>query len=390
MSMSLGPAFRPSVLAARQRLIEGREEIREQHRAGSPGIQICARLTELLDTVLLELYESALADHRSEDPEEFGSQLALVACGGYARRVVAPFSDVDLLILHAPGADEQVFPVAQQLLRDLTDAQLNLGHSLCTPQQACEMASRDATICTSLMESRYLAGSAKMFAAFTDRFARQTHARSKALFGAIEEARRKERLQFGETVYLLEPNVKRSSGCLRDLQLVRWLGFTRHGAGDPAALQLLGVLSKADQNALREASEFLLHLRNEMHFHAGRLNDVLDRFEQVRLAELYQYEGSEAILPVERFMSEYFRHTSAVRSVVRSAANNWRPGQFWSKVGDAVFSHQVEGDYRVSFRQVSATRRGLEKLQSDLSEVLKLCVLANLQNKAIAPETWET
>ncbi len=94
-------------------------------------------------------------------------------------------------------------------------------------------------------------------------------------------------MQYGETVYLLEPNIKRSSGCLRDLQLLRWLGFILHGTTDPASLQLLGRLSKADQAEPREASEFLLRLRNELHFHAGQPNDVLDRHEQVRLAELY-------------------------------------------------------------------------------------------------------
>jgi [protein-PII] uridylyltransferase len=390
MSASTSPAFRPSVLAARRHLLEGREQIREQHRAGSPGIQVCTRLTELLDAVVLDLFESALADLWPEGSEEFRSQVALVAHGGYGRRDVAPFSDVDLMILYARDADEAVFPLASQLLRDVTDAHLNLGHSLCTPQQACALAAHDPTVCTSLMESRYLAGSMKLFAAFTDRFARQTQSRRQSLCKSIEEARRKERVQYGDTVYLLEPHVKRSSGCLRDLQLVRWLGFVAHGTTDPAALQLLGALSKADQSALREASEFLLRVRNELHFYAGQLNDVLDRSEQVRLAELYQYKGSDAILPVEKFMSEYFRQTSAVRSIARNAVAAWRPGQFWNKLGGAVFSHQVEGDYRVSLRQITATRRGLEKLQRDLSEVVKLCVLANLQDKEIAPRTWET
>jgi [protein-PII] uridylyltransferase len=390
MSMSIRPAFRPSVLAARQHLLEGRAEIREQHRAGSPGIQVCTRLTDLLDAVVLDLFESALADLWPEGSEEFRSQVALVAHGGYGRRDVAPYSDVDLMILYAPGADEAVFPLASQLLRDLTDAHLSLGHSLCTPEQACALAAHDPTVSTALMESRYLAGSRKLFAAFADRFARKTQSRSKALFKAIEEARHKERVQYGDTVYMLEPNVKRSSGCLRDLQLIRWLGFARHGTTDPDALQLLGALSKDDQSALLEAGEFLLRVRNELHFHAGQLNDVLDRAEQVRLAQLYQYKGSAAILPVEQFMSEYFRHTRAVRTVARNAVASWRPGQFWSRLGAAVFSHQVEGDYRVSLRQIAATRRGLDKLRGDLSEVLKLCVLANLQDKQIAAATWET
>ncbi len=388
--MSSIPTFRPSVLAARERLATSRQQIREQHQAGSPGIQICTRLADLLDAVVLELYESAVADLWPTDATAIRSEVALVAHGGYGRRDVAPYSDVDLMILHAPGTGELVAPLASRLLRDLSDVRLELGQSLCTPAQACLLATQDATICTALMESRLLTGSESLFEGFFDRFTRQTRARAKSLFKAIEEARRNERLQYGDTVYLLEPNIKRSSGCLRDLQLLRWLGFARHGTTDPAAQQLLGALSKADQGTLREASEFLLRLRNELHFHAGQSNDVLDRHEQVRLAELYRYQGSEAILPVERFMSDYFRHTSNVRGVVRASVNNWRPGQSLARVAGFIFSHQVEGDYRVTFRDIEATRRGLEKLRTDLDEVLKLCVLANLQDKRIAPETWET
>jgi [protein-PII] uridylyltransferase len=388
--MTMTPTFRPSVLAARERLATHREQIREQHRAGSPGIQVCTRLADLLDSVVLDLYESAIADLWPNDSQQIRSDVALVAHGGFGRRDVAPYSDVDLMILHAPGTDELVAPLASRLLRDLSDVRLELGQSLCTPDQACLLASKDPTICTALMESRFLAGSEKLFKSFLDRFTRQTRSRAKALYKAIEDARRDERLQYGETVYLLEPNTKRSSGCLRDLQLLRWLGFAVHGTTDPAALQLMGALTKADQSALREASEFLLRLRNELHFHAGQSNDVLDRHEQVRLAELYRYQGTEAILPVERFMSEYFRHTNAVRGVVRASVNNWRPGQAWKRFASLVFSHQVEGDYRVSYRDITATRQGMEKLRTDLSEVLKLCVLSNYQDKRIAPETWET
>ncbi len=388
--MATNPVFRESLLAARERLLSGRQEIQRQHQAGSPGIQVSTHLTELLDSIVLDLFEAAAADLWPQGSEELRSQIALVAHGGFGRRDVAPFSDVDLMILHAPDAEPVVFPLASRLLRDLSDARLEVGQSVRTPQQACALAAQDVSVCTSLMEARFLTGSEKLFNAFADKFKRRTRARYKSLFETIENARRKERAQFGETVYLLEPNIKRSRGGLRDLQLLRWLGFARHGTTDRDALQLLGAISKDDQRAIRDATEFLLRLRNELHFHSGKSNDVLDRAEQVRLAPLYGYEGTEGILPVEQFMSEYFRHTRAVRSVVGNFVANWRPGRMWSEVAGALFSHQVEGDYRVTPTKIVATRRGLEKLKTDLSEVLRLCDLANLHNKRIAPATWET
>ncbi len=84
-----------------------------------------------------------------------------MAHGGFGRRDVAPFSDVDLMILHAPGTEQLVALLASRLLRDLSDVRLELGQSLCTPQQALRLASQDATVCTTLMESRLLAGGEK-------------------------------------------------------------------------------------------------------------------------------------------------------------------------------------------------------------------------------------
>lgn len=388
--MSNNPVFRESLLAARERLLTGRQEIRAQHEAGSPGIQVSTHLTELLDTVLLDLYEAALADLWPNGSEEFRSQIAIVAHGGYGRRDAAPFSDVDLMILHAKGAESRVFPLASRVLRDLSDARLEVGQSVRTPEQALALAAHDVSVCTSLMESRFLAGSEKLFKSFADKFRHRTQSRYRSLFEAIEVARRKERLQFGETVYLLEPNIKRSRGGLRDLQLLRWLGFARHGTTDPDALQLLGAISKDDQREVRDATEFLLRLRNELHFHSGKSNDVLDRSEQVRLAPLYGHQGTEGILPVEQFMGRYFRHTRAVRSVVGNFVANWRPRSVWLDVWGTIFSHQVEGDYRVTPKQIVATPRGLAKLKTDLAEVLRLCELANAHDKRIAPATWET
>jgi len=206
--------------------------------------------------------------------------------------------------------------------------------------------------------------------------------------GAIQHSRQIERVQFGETVYLLEPNVKRSPGALRDMQLLRWVGFARYGQNTPEGLQLIGELSKEDQVALLRGWEFLLRIRNELHFHARKPHDVLDRSEQVRLAERFGYAGSQGLLRVEEFMREYFLNTNAASQIVSRFLEGARP---WNKLREwlsPVFSHQVEGDFRVGPTSIRATRSGLQKMQGDLSQVLRLADLANLYNKRIDHATW--
>ena len=158
------------------------------------------------------------------------------AHGGYGRRDVAPYSDVDLMILHAPGAEPRVAPLARRLLHDLYDVGLSLGQSVRTVSDACKLGLKDASIFTSLVESRYLAGSEPLFTRFQHRFRSAARRHWRRVVGEIERSRDQERQQFGETVYLLEPNVKRSPGGLRDMQLLRWVGFARYGHNVPDAL----------------------------------------------------------------------------------------------------------------------------------------------------------
>lgn len=380
--------LRPAVVAAKERLAQGRQRLRRQHEAGSPGVQVCTLLTDLLDGVILDLFE-AVQTELDGDGLAALSQIALVAHGGFGRRDVAPYSDVDLMLLVQPSVEKHIEPLARKLSQSIFDCGLQLGFSVRTPQQACQLARGDATICTALAESRLLTGSVKLFTTFATRFRRMVQSHSKTLISAIERARRDEWKQHGGTVNLLEPNVKRSRGALRDIQLVRWIGFIAHGESELEALQRAGHLAKLDYQRLRDARDFLLRLRNELHFEAGKAHDLLDKSEQLRVAEKFNYPGDAAILPVERFMRDYFEHTNEVRNVAAHAVAMVRPRNLLANTLHPWVSHLVEGDFRVGPQHIKATRRGLKKVTSDLDQVLRLMGLANLYSKRIAHETWE-
>lgn len=381
--------FRPSVLAAKERLAEGRSKLQRQHDAGSPGVQVCARLTKTLDEIVCDLYEAILVDLDSSTAQRLRENVALVPYGGYGRGEMAPFSDVDLMLLYDRSVADDVPSLAKRIVTDVGDAGVVLGFSSRRADEACQLALADATILTSLAEARLLAGSRELFDRFVARFKWRTRNRCRRLLGLIEQARREERAKYGETVYLLEPNVKRSRGGLRDLQLVRWIGFVRYGEVDPTSLRRAGHLSRRDFHAIRQASEFLLRLRNELHFHAGKSHDILDRREQVRIADLFGYEGTEGVLPVERFMQDYFRHTSEVRNVAAHFLRQARPRSLTSTVVDPLLGFHMEGDFRVGSAGICATRRGMKKLRGDLSQVLRLMKLASLTDTRIDDRTWE-
>jgi len=388
--MSAGSHLRPHIIEARDKLAAGRLKLLQRHAGGTPGIQVCNGLTDLFDSVVLGLVDAALDDLSPELATIMREHVAIVPHGGYGRRDAASYSDVDLMLLHSAGVARIIPDLARRLMVDICDAGMTLGFSLRTPAQACNLSLEDPKIFTSLAESRLLAGSENLFAKYMSRLRRDARRKRRALVLAIAQSRREERMQYGETVYLLEPNIKRSRGGLRDLQLIRWAGFACFGESNPRALQRAGALSVEDHHKMRDATEFLLRIRNDLHFHAGRSQDVLDRAEQLRIAELYAYEGGDEILPVERFMQEYFQHTSDVRNIAAHFIANARTQGGLVRSFAPLLSHQVEGDFRVGPVHIGATRRGMQKLRGNLVEVLRLMDLANLYSKRIDPPTWKS
>ncbi len=386
--MSSSVTLRPGVLAAKQWLAHQRAKLKHQHDGGSPSIQVCSHLADIWDHVVLGNYEAAMADFSPADRQSLASETALVAHGGYGRREVAPYSDVDLMILHSSAAN-RVAPLAQRLVCDLSDVGLIVGQSVRTVSEACTLALRDATIFTSLIESRLLAGSESLFNRFSEKFRAKAQRHWRRLATAVDKSRTEERLQFGDTVYLLEPNVKRSPGGLRDLQLLRWIGFARYGQASADDLERSGLLSTDDHAALARASEFLLRVRNELQFHAGQAQDVLDRAEQVRQAQVLGFAGASGLLPVEQFMREYFRNTSAVLHIVPRFVEGARHRGDVRMALAPVLSRRVGGNYRMGPRSIWATRAGIPKLQQSLDEILQLAELACKYDRRIKHSTWE-
>lgn len=374
-----------AVIQARERLREGRLKLRAQHDSGSSGLHVCVRLTDLVDSVVLELFESAMVE---AELESLRSHFALVGHGGYGRRDVAPFSDVDLMLLHTKESTEQAAQLARLLSQWIVDAGCQLGFSLRTPSHAWKLAWTDATIFSSLVESRLLTGSIELFSSFMRGFRQGAKRRSKRLILAVEKARFEERRKFGETVFLLEPNIKRSRGSLRDIQLVRWVGFAQFGECDPEKLAQLGHLAHEDYQVLRLGYLFLLRIRNQMHFEAGKGQDQLDRALQMRLAEWSGHQGAEGILPVEQFMQEYFAHTSEIRY---SSAHFLESTKWQSPLAHSLehsIGLPVQRDYRVGWRHVWATRSGMERIKRDPAAVLELMSISSRYGKPIEHQTW--
>ena len=149
---------------------------------------------------------------------------SLVAVGGYGRGELFPHSDVDVLVL-LPGDGtrglERMREATERFITDCWDAGLEIGSSVRTVEECVAIAASDVTVQTALLESRFLGGDRKVFAAFQKATAKAMDAKAFLRAKTLEMSQRHQKYE--NTPYSLEPNCKESPGGLRDLQTVIWV-----------------------------------------------------------------------------------------------------------------------------------------------------------------------
>jgi [protein-PII] uridylyltransferase len=314
-------------------LAERREMICQRLLDGASGAEVMDALTELIDGLIIGRYRNGV--RQLGEAAEFAATHAccLVALGGYGRRELAPHSDIDLMVLFKPEAKAMIADLVKTVLHPLWDAGFQVGHSVRTIQECLELAAEDLTIRTSMMEARFLAGSSHLFQEFHDRYTRRVVGRNVDRFidQKLEE-RRREYEKFGATVYLLEPNVKKSQGGLRDLHMLQWIGMARYQAATIRELANRGILSRQDYRALTDAREFLWRVRALMHVHAGTAQEILTFDEQIWLAQRFGYQDRPHLLAVEQFMQLYYRHTMGLHERMMRFVNRCRTVSLWSRL----------------------------------------------------------
>jgi [protein-PII] uridylyltransferase len=126
----------------------------------------------------------------------------------------------------------------------------------------------------------------------------------------MHEQAEKRTARFGDSVYLLEPDVKNGEGGLRDLDIVNWTAQARWRAQSIKDLVQIGVLAPAEFAQLQEAASFLARVRNVLHYKSPRRSERLGFEAQELVAGVMGYgTGGPGC---EQLMSEYYRHARTV------------------------------------------------------------------------------
>jgi [protein-PII] uridylyltransferase len=301
---------------ASSRLARAREYVRAtgaqieaRHRAGAAGLSVCRLISEAQDRLVRGLFEELSAELGAP------SAVCLVALGSFGRRELAPHSDLDLLMLSDPGMKaDAVRPLAQALNTTLWDLKLQVGWSARTPAESGRAAEDDHTVRTALLDCRYIAGDPAVYAQLADRVLREllTHKADSFIADKARELHAR-REKYGDSLYLLEPHLKQGEGGLRDLEAALWIAQARYRTRGLTGLLKQSVLPASQVGVLREARDFLLRIRNHLHYVRNRKEDRLSFDLQEEVAAFLGYPAAPGALPVEQFMRHYYLAAKAIR-----------------------------------------------------------------------------
>ncbi len=304
---------------ARGYLSELRAHLAARHHAGASGQSVNEAHSDGLDRLIRRLHDVAGGQFYAEHGEG-GGMAAIVAAGGYARRELSIGSDLDLLVLQGDEAPERAGFLAERLQYTLWDAGVEVGFAVRTVDESLSLAREDLSACTTILGGRFLGGDARLFHAFTTAKRRHLFDDPAAFAASLHAAMHARHEKFGESLYLLQPNVKESAGGLRDYHTAWWVARTV----EPLVQSFddflhAGLLSELEMATYTAAVEFLWRVRNGLHLLAGRKSDQMSFELQEKLAADLGYgSGTEAgesgELPVEGFMGAYYRHARAIQN----------------------------------------------------------------------------
>ena len=331
-----------------------RQALKQRLLDGATAAEVMAALTEFVDGLVRDRYLSAMKQ-AGEGAQVAGAQhCCLVALGGYGQRELAPYSDIDIMFLYSEEAGEAAPVLFREVLHHLWNLGFQVGHSMRTTQDCVELAGQDLTIRTAMMTARFLAGSPNLFQKFHRLYAKEVIGRGAGRFiEQKKEERQREYTKFGQTIYLLEPNVKKSKGGLRDYHLLRWAGMARFQAATLQDLADRSLLSRQDFLSVTEARDFLWRVRAFLHVGAGRAQEILSFDEQVRLATLFGFEDRPNLLGVEQFMQQYYRHTVGLHETLIRFLDRCEAVTAKRRSSRALPSNLVDGYFSVTGRRLT-------------------------------------
>ncbi len=328
--------------------------ILRNHRKGDSGLRVAQSRSIVIDVLIENLFNQALASYIAEhgDPP---CPIAVLALGGYGRAELCPYSDVDIMFLYpdrvrSKKLSQFLKAVTDMVLYILWDLSLKVGHSTRTIKDTIKEAKLNIETKNSQLEARLIIGEDKLFSKFTQSYRNYCRKNSpQAYIQTRLEEQKERRNRYGNTVFMQEPDIKNGVGGLRDYQNILWMACTKLDVKSIEELSAQDYLHKNEYQKFTAAYDFLLRVRNELHFQSKRSTDLLDLEKQPLVALHLGYKQHDIFERVEAFMRDYYSHARNIYLISKTLEKRLTLTQ----------------NYKVSFKSLLEAHQYSQKKQID-------------------------
>ena len=197
--------------------------VRQTCERTGDGTAAIRRRSAVVDRIVVEMWRRAFADLPAQNA-------AMVAIGGYGRKDLFPYSDIDVLFAFADDKTEEHSKEAvRSIIQGMWDVGLRASPSLRTLKEAGRFDPDNLEFTLATFERRFLAGQFPLY--------QKLHqvvlpglvlSEWNTITQKLGEIARARHAKYGNTIFHLEPNLKECPGGLRDYHLAVWFAILFH------------------------------------------------------------------------------------------------------------------------------------------------------------------
>ena len=317
-------SFKQKLLPILKKFIdEHSENIKNIYMENKDGVGSGELRSKMIDAVILSAFDAInnyafpIANPTTSD------KLAVITVGGYGRGNLSPGSDIDLLVLTPYKMTPRIEQIVETLLYLLWDLKLKVGYAVRSLEETIVKARADNTICTTLLDARFISGNQDLWIKFNALFQSEILNKEKNNFFYTKLKERDSRhKKMGDSRYLLEPNIKECKGGLRDLNTIRWIISFMYQVNNSAGYIESGIMTKKEALFYDKAEKYFMNLRAIMHYYGTNDSDRLTFDLQLLIAEKLGYTKHAGSIPIERLMKHYYLFAKEVGYLTKSVLEN--------------------------------------------------------------------
>ena len=370
-----------------------REIIKNKFFKKGSGKLNCMENSEAVDHLIKGLFNKL-----KKEPGKIAKNFLICAVGGYGRKQLAPFSDIDLLFIHyEKNESEKIENFVKFMLYPLWDLKLKIGYAVRSSKEVLEFSKKDHVVKTSMLDARLIIGSRLVFKKIMKEYFEYVSKNSRVFLSEKINERTKKINQINYDYLRNEPNIKESEGSIRDLNLIIWCLKIFQIYKTKNTRNYLDFLSTFEKKRFENSLQFLLTIRCFLHYFSQRANEKLTFDFQELIAEKIKKKKSKKIInsQVEEMMRNYFEQIKITRNLAKIISNvldsnfkkksSYKKNQDLKKLNDKFMSNILSGSSDFNdFREITNNLNKIKKeilLSKTNLEAFKKIFFSEIQEK---------